>query len=369
MMKSFIRKLIVSNLVIKNVSKPVDSKFKNVHLAFILPLQSNFLYKILFKQHPNTTELISFSQILQSFSSKVLYTDYRYNKKIKSDLLIGFGESFFKSSKISRKSILYATGSSANFQNKCIEDEIIFLDNFKFPFNLNKFFREANTYSSRNENNAKLILGIGNNFTKKTFGKNKNKVILLPGIPLDTHVKSNYIINRCKILWVGSKGILHKGLHIACEFAKKLNLVLVVVGISRDEKPFAEFILNNSGCHYELHGYVSIPSSNWDKITNDLSFVLGVSISEGMSTSILTCIKTGLYPITVDRCGINFGPVISFKPRENLVERLINAFKNIIIKDDVTLLEEINNFQSKIYELNTSSQFHEIIKKTIENYD
>lgn len=369
MIKNFIRRIVVSSFIFKINTKASNFKYEKIQLAFILPLQKYSIYKFFFKSHPNTIELSSFTDILFTISKTILFTDYRYKNKIKSDLLIGFGEAFHRSSSSLNKSILYTTGSSGKFQDEGVKKEIDFIGELNFTPNLLNYFRSADNFSFHNENNAVIILNVGNRFTKNTFIHNSNKVISLPGIPLKSRRLKFNVINRKKILWMGSKGILHKGLHIACEFANKLNLELIVIGISKEEKIFAEYILKESGCNYKLYGYVGIPSKLWYQITNDISFVLGVSISEGMSTSILTSIYRGLYPITVDRCGIDYGSIISFLPRNSLVDRLCNSFINIIEKNDNFIFEQIVQQQKKIDIFNSKEKFDIILSNTINNYD
>lgn len=363
--KRFFHNYFSNTIKIKNSF----GKYKLVHIAFILPLQNNFLYKFFFKNHPNVFELDNFICSVRNLAKEIVITDYRYTKIIKSDLLIGFGQAFTNSLPYSSKSILYSTGASALLQNKFVHDEIGHIGSSYYGFESSKYFRFSDKYSEINEEKSKFILSIGNDFTVNTFGKNKDKVISLPGIPLGSEKKNKKSINRNKILWVGSKGVLHKGLHIAADFAKSLNLELIAIGVDKTEQDIAVKVLKFSGCKFKIYGQIKIPSSKWYSITDDISFVIGVSVSEGMSTSILTCVNRGLYPLTVDRCGISYGNIVDFEPRISLVKRLSNDFEKLISMSDNYINSKIEIFQGLIEKKNTNEAFLEIIKKTIQLYD
>ena len=221
--------------------------------------------------------------------------------------------------------LYYATGAAADFQNKnTIMEGEYFKSHFNvFGVNIENHLRLAEADTVRVEKLARDVMLIGNSWTRKTF-HNKNVVGLLNGMYLPASLVMGVSIKNNGILWIGSKGIIHKGLHIAAEVAIKSYSVLYVVGVSDVERDLAKFILDKTGCKYVMFGYISVGGSLWGEIVEKCYCVLGCSVSEGMSTGLLTAISAGLFPISTDSCGINYGPIVNFEDRSTLVDRIIN---------------------------------------------
>ena len=337
-----IKKNYINNNIISYDCEDFFCGGKIIHLSFITPRR--FLERILFrKSHPNRIELDAFIINLRKYCKKLIITDYRYaGREIQADLTIGFGVGFHASSKFRRFSIYYATGSAYDFQIRAVLNEIKYLED-KISIQTKNYFRLPEFEGTDIECSANKIYLIGNSNTLKTFGDNSAKVSLLPGIALhnsrfDLNIRRG-VVFRDKILWMGSKGFLHKGLHIAAEVAFKLNLKLIIVGLRQNEKKYALEILRCIKCEFVIHEWVDINSEEWLSIVNDVTFCIGCSVSEGMSTSLLTCCYFGLIPISTDTCGINEGYVIPFMPRVDLVERMANAVFQYMSMNDVELNE------------------------------
>lgn len=339
---SYLKNLYISNNKIV-IDFPGGLGSKTIaHLSFITPqrLIERLIYR---RTHPNRHELNAFISSLRKYCKKVIITDYRYGgKDIKADLTIGFGFGFNASSKYRSYSIYYATGSSFRFQTDSVLMEINYLAE-KISMPIENYFRFPEYDSTDIERESDKIYLIGNEKTSKTFNVNSSKISLLPGIALGNSglnlMLPRGMIFRDKILWMGSKGFLHKGLHIAAEVAFNLGLKLIIVGVRDEEKTHVLELLRLIKCEYVMHPWVDINSNEWLSIISDVTFCIGCSVSEGMSTSLLTCCSFGLIPISTDTCGIDEGFIIPFFPRVDLVERLTCAVSNCLNKTDIELAE------------------------------
>lgn len=321
-------KQIVFSNVVQEFSGASDAKHGTAHLSFITP---DHIVNRLFTRngaHPNVLEYKCILQGLQNRFKKILVTDYRYQgRKLSAEFAIGFGAGINASDAANTKVIYYATGSSYSFQTMAVAGEYSYILN-SYSSAIKKYFRIPEDFAGCEELGAKWMYCIGNQFTANTFQRSSTSMSLLPGIALGAGLKSLLGIKDSMandLLWVGSKGVLHKGLHIAADVARMCRKRLHVVGVCPAEFEFSEEVLKRSGCIYTNYGFVSIDSTLWDDIIRRVVIVLGCSVSEGMSTSLLTAAKYGAIPISTDTCGINEGLVVPFNPRSTLTNRLSNS--------------------------------------------
>ncbi len=348
---------------------PKASK-KIVFLSYLGPT-SLILDDLNLKKHPNVEQLRCFIKILSSHYRFVIFVDYRNSfLKIKSDFLIGFGLAYRNNFYYSKHRFYFATGSSSEFVSKEILRAKSHLD-FVNPSEV--LWRNSDPADVWDEINSERILLIGNNFTKSTFQLcKKQNISLLPGNFLNGDLKhpvSPQSIKLDTLLWFGSNGLLHKGLDIAANVASILNCKLIVVGVSPREVQLANDICKNYSLEFELHGFLSLKSSTWYDVLNRATFALFPSISEGMSTGVLTSIFFGLYPIVTDRCGCDVGHLVEFKERSKLVNQFVDELASLRIMDELFIHQKIILWQNQIQKNNSLNAFFEILKEALEGED
>jgi glycosyltransferase involved in cell wall biosynthesis len=114
--------------------------------------------------------------------------------------------------------------------------------------------------------------------------------------------------NACKnrFLWLGGKGLIHKGLDLLLEaFAEMPENELLICGGVDDEKDFSQ------AYHKELHeipnvkklGWVDVGSQEFNDIMNSCIGLLHPSASELTSGSVITCMHGGLIPLVSYQSG------------------------------------------------------------------
>lgn len=115
--------------------------------------------------------------------------------------------------------------------------------------------------------------------------------------------------SRNNILWFGSKGLIHKGLDIVVDAVaqmpeKKLNCY----GIDKEEKSF----FNKLKAHNSVDcGNINVLGDEFiTEVINRHNICVFPSCSEGMSTSIATCMAHGIIPIITRESGFNDAPCI-----------------------------------------------------------
>jgi len=350
-----------------SIKGSATARWEAAHLGFILQLPGlpNVLRRSV--AHPNRFEFTSFVEVLRGLVKKIYITDYRYGGlKVPAEVVVGFGPSIKQSAYLANRFIYYATGSSSAFQSQAALDEYKLVA-LRFGFCAESSFRLPEVYSGFEEYAANNIYLIGNRATAETFRDvREDSIRLLPGIALGENTPTNQHcrrVNRRSILWMGSKGVLHKGLHIAAEVAGKLALRLIVIGVGPQERALAGKVLALSGCDHEVHGFVEVGSNDWWRLTSGVDVVVGCSVSEGMSTSLLTCARFGILPVSTDSCGIDVGVVVGFHPRFSLVERLASRVEAIFTLSDDEIRQIQDEAKARVNDENSVARFKERIEE------
>lgn len=340
-------------------------KLPPIHFSFIV--NSFFPFNLVVNKHPNLKEFKAILEILKSRHSFVFITDYRYQKKIPDcEYFFGFGAVANNLNYVKSKSTYYSTGASSFYQIKAVNKELNWLEeNYWLPSLKN--FRLPEELNTIGELNSHLHFCIGNNWTKSTF-KDDSNIVCLPGIPngqSDNNI--NFGLERGhNLLWLGSKGIFHKGLHLAAQVAFNLKRKLYAVGINKDELSEAIKILKNSKCNYEIHEFIDIPSNTWFEVVNDCRICLGCSISEGMSTSLLTALQYGVYPVSLVSCGINYGYVKIPESLNDRVSLLTSSTDKLLRLSSAVFYDLVMNDMDIMLKNNNLYAFQKVID---ENYN
>lgn len=346
------------------------AKIDAVHLSYILPVPSLLCKLLRVKNHPNKLELNSIIVTLRKYFKNIYVTDYRYDgKNIESTLTIGCGNAVLKSIRKNSYFIYYATGSSADFQHAAVANEYVIAKDL-YGMDVYRYFRLPDCHFGIYELASDVIYSIGNLRTAQTFHPS-SRVRTLPGIvagEADNELLIKLLVskpvNRNELLWIGSKGMLHKGLHIAGSVCKILGCKITCIGISDDEIDDANNVLNIIGCNYTLYPYIEIGSAEWYGVIKRVTFVLGASVSEGMSTSLLTAARFGLIPISTDTCGVDCGSIVEFEDRITLVPRLADAVRYMFNMSDPEIIE----MSKGLVNIMSANFSNKAFQDTFENY-
>jgi len=163
--------------------------------------------------------------------------------------------------------------------------------------------------------------------------------------------------NRCRFLWFGSWGAIHKGLDILLDvFCKIPEAKLYIAGLGAGEK----WLLNDYQQYGNIIdlGFMDVQSQAFLDLMGKVSYCILPSASEGMSTSVLTCMRHGLIPVITPCCGIDvedYGYLIEDYHVE-AVEQLIRKLMQVPEQEVARRSQAVYDDANKRYSLEAFAQ-------------
>jgi hypothetical protein len=201
---------------------------------------------------------------------------------------------------------------------------------------------------------ADELLLIGNATTQATYADRlQNKMRpLLPTASWPTYVKPSelYVPDSREFLWMGGRGMVMKGLDLLLEiFAQQETWVLNVVGPVADEPDFETLYFDELYRRRNVRVYgLQRPGSATMRRILDRCFCLVVpSAAEGMSTSVLTCLQIGLYPIVSRENGVTLPPGHGIVLDDCEPESIRDAISRVYTMSSDTLRVQIETIQNE----------------------
>lgn len=274
------------------------------------------------KTHTNQQIAIVIAQILRNKGYNIDVVQYNTKRKLdlkKYDLVFGFGEQFdrflveneeyIREAKIITIGLL--TGASPYYSNIA---ELSRLYYFK-ERNGEKLKLQRQVQSKDGLMNLQALQNLltaictGNDWTVQTWGKMIDKVYKITATGFET-VKLQDInrdISKAKknFLWFSGAGMLHKGLDLCIEaFRINPELHLYIAGVmDLDFKKFYKKDFENDNIHY--CGFVDTGSNEYKQLCEKCLFSILPSCSEGVATSVLTTMFSGMIPVVTKEAGVD----------------------------------------------------------------
>lgn len=115
---------------------------------------------------------------------------------------------------------------------------------------------------------------------------------------------------RNRFLWLGSNGLVHKGLDLVLEaFAGMPDMHLTVCGPVESETAFCDLYRRElyETTNIQLVGWVEISGEIFRRIADQCVAVVYPSCAEGQVSSIVNCMRAGVIPIVTRETGIPVG--------------------------------------------------------------
>lgn len=263
------------------------------------------------------------------------------------DLILGFGEPFYEACLLNPEGIkvIYLTESSPWFSLSQEKERIkYFYDRHFIKLQVK---RSGKFFKSKYVDIADFGILIGNEYSSQTYDGKLKKLYLLQPTGL---INSDYKFlardvqkTRKQFIWFGSTGAVHKGLDILIDvFGKLPECTLYVCGLNPIEKQELSFMKEYDNI-IDL-GFVDVFSTRFLKIINQCSYVVLPSCSEGMATSVLTCMNHSLVPIVTRETGISvydFG----FEIEDYHVESVMEIIKRASELDE----QELQRMHEKVF--------------------
>ena len=176
---------------------------------------------------------------------------------------------------------------------------------------------------------ANEIVVLGNEYTMKSFSFSKKPIIRIPissAYECAWPEERNFLQAKKKFLWVGSYGMVHKGLDLVLEaFSKMPELSLTVCGRPEKEPDFFRFykkeLLHTP--NIDFRGWIDMGSHAFLEIAKTHAGVIYPSCSEGGAGSVIHCMHAGMVPICTYESSVDledFGTLVKYASVEAVME-------------------------------------------------
>ena len=227
------------------------------------------------------------------------------------------------------KKILHITGAHWGFQNAAEIKRLSDLDKRRGI----RLQPQRQVGPSHGIEYADCATILGNGFTRGTFAF-ANKP-LYP-IPLSTtiqfpYMEKNFEKIRKNFLWLGSTGMVHKGLDLVLEaFSELPECNLIVCGPVKKEPDFEKAYFEElyQSPNIKTLGFTDIRSTQFLETVKNTSALIYPSCSEGQAGSVITGLHAGLIPVISYESGVDvedFGIIL----KNCSIEEIIDSIRTI----------------------------------------
>ena len=166
---------------------------------------------------------------------------------------------------------------------------------------------------SRGVEIADEVVVLGNEFTRGSFlfgGKPVTRVPISSAYEFPWPQNRDFDSAKTKFLWVGSYGMVHKGLDLALDaFSRMPDLELTVCGRPEKEEDFyrlyEKLLLRTP--NIRLHGWLDMATPAFTEIARTHAAVIYPSSAEGGAGSVIHCMHAGMLPISTTEASIDLG--------------------------------------------------------------
>ena len=279
------------------------------------------------------------------------------------DVIFGFGDMFKLAKKRNPKAytIMYMTENPYTISRNGERERIDYF--YERTGKRIPFARTGKFYLENDESLADAVICLGE---KKYFNNDKVQRIFPSAFK-----NKKYEVNVCEkrrntnFLVFGVKGFVHKGNDLLIEVFQKhpeWNLYMCGREIHEECRRLGLVLpANVIDC-----GFVDVSSEKFLELIEICPFVLLPSCSEGMSTSLLTCMRHGLIPVTMRGTGMDE----FFEYCEYFDDYHISEIENKLEKLTKKNIRDLEEYSNRIYQYAnenfTLNSFTEHFKKCME---
>ena len=187
---------------------------------------------------------------------------------------------------------------------------------------------------SRGVEVADHVVVLGNEYTAQSFAFGRKPVTRVPissAYQFSWPAKRDFRSAKRKFMWVGSYGMVHKGLDLVLDaFAGTPELELTVCGRPEKEADFYRLYEPElrGAANIRFHGWLDMGSSDFTQIAETHATVIYPSSAEGGAGSVIHCMHAGLLPACTREASIDlddFGVAIA----EGSVDAVRSAARQI----------------------------------------
>jgi glycosyltransferase involved in cell wall biosynthesis len=207
------------------------------------------------------------------------------------------------------RKILHATGAHWLTQNTA---ELSRLESLKTRRGVSLLPRRQNI-PNRGIESADVACVLGNDFTIDSFrfaGKPVHRIPISSAYEFSWCEERDWEACRRRFLWIGSLGMVHKGLDLVLEaFAERPHLHLTVCGRPEKEPDFWNAYRRELKelPNINFVGWVDMGSPQFEEIRRTHGAVVYPSCSEGGGGAVIHCMHGGLVPLVTHAASVDIG--------------------------------------------------------------
>lgn len=184
--------------------------------------------------------------------------------------------------------------------------------------------------------NIDAIFYVGNEFSRETY---RNHGLPMHRIFPSTSPKVTFELSAIeekrsnRFLYFGGNGLICKGLDLVLEAFDQLEGVELDICAPSSEADFwahyAPLLRRNS--HIRFHGFVQTGSKVFSRMTAVAAFQIFPGSAEGCATSVVTCMRRGVIPVTTRESGVDIGDfgVRITEPTVGGLRRMIGGLRSM----------------------------------------
>jgi glycosyltransferase involved in cell wall biosynthesis len=207
------------------------------------------------------------------------------------------------------KKVLHATGPHWLFWNHAELSRLIGVrERHGISLRPQRHVKPSNAVEMADE-----VVVLGNDFTRGTFlfgGKPVTRIPISSAYEFVWPEGKDFEKAKKKFLWVGSYGMVHKGLDLALDaFGCMPDLELTVCGRPEKEADFFRLYERHlkQTSNIKLHGWLDMASPDFVEIARTHAAVIYPSSAEGGAGSVIHCMHAGMLPVCTTEASIDLG--------------------------------------------------------------
>lgn len=355
---------------------PLATGQKKILIAYINPMFRNAGVTL----HSNISELFI---ILQYFIERkyeidlipVESFDYKMLDPVRYDVIFGFGEPFRYAVKNNANknaiNILYLTESAPPFSLQREKERIEYF--FERHRKRIKISRSALYFRREDLELPGFCLLIGGAHTKSTYQDlfDPDRIYCIdPTALANTRYRFKERViekTRKRFVWFGSNSFVHRGLDVIIDAFNILpDCELLIYGYYWDDEKNLKRLIGKAA-NIRLMGVMDVQSDDFLELTESCSFVISASCSEGMSTSLLTCMKHALIPVATIETGVENIEKLGYLLSGFKVGQIAKTIQQIMTQPDDSIREKhriLDRYMaSKFDQFSFSAQFGRIMDR------
>jgi len=154
---------------------------------------------------------------------------------------------------------------------------------------------------------------LGNGTTQASYeyaGKPLYQISVPAAVDYELTSSRDIESSRTRFLWLGSSGLLHKGVDLVIEaFAGLPDLEVTICGpVEQEPRLLRCYQGTLERCdNIHVHGWVDVGSAEFQHLLDRCVGVVYPSCGEGQAGSVVTCVRAGLIPIVSAQTGLDVG--------------------------------------------------------------